>query len=65
MSYNAIRPLQHYMAFWRDKNCNVMATDKQDARIKAAAILKTACAWEIRLALIHYNGKPVSQIVIN
>lgn len=65
MTYNGVRPFQHYMAFWRDKNCNVMATDKQDARIKAAAILKAAFAWEIRVALIHYDGKPVNQVVIN
>jgi hypothetical protein len=65
MTYNAIRPLQHYIAFWRDKNCIVMAADKQDARTKAAAILKTKSAWEIRVALICKNGKPVNRIVIN
>jgi hypothetical protein len=42
-----------------------MAEDERDAQIKAAAILKTKFAWEVRVALVHQNGKPLSQIVIN
>lgn len=48
-----------YIAFYRNKKCEVYANTSYEAQQKAAALLKVRKTYEVTVVLAEKNGQPV------